>query len=278
MIKYRYIRTDSEIQNFRKYLQSEQIGILAMDFEGEFSLHQYGEALCLIQIFDGKNYFIIDPVHISAGELKKLLETGDIVKIFYDAQSDKALVFKKYNIEILSVFDLADIVHILEGQARGLDAMLLKYLDITVNQKKKFQKHNWTIRPIREEALEYALGDVQFLFRLKDELLKELSRKGLFETYILRLVSKDNRVRINPVPGVKRKSEYRKLTKGQKSIFDALFDIREKYAEQLNWPPNNVISNILLHKIAKGSETLEDSINPKVPGKSRTDILMDFER
>nr|WP_246433930.1 ribonuclease D [Spirochaeta isovalerica] len=277
LTKYRYIQTDSEIQKFRSYLLSEQIHTLAMDFEGEFSLHQYGESLCLIQIFDGKNYFLIDPVHISTRELKMLLESTNIVKIFYDAQSDKALVFKKYDIEIQAILDLADPVYILEGQIRGLDAMIQKYLNITITQKKKFQKHNWTIRPIAEEALEYALKDVQYLFKLKDELMEQLSRRGLLEDYIRRLVTRDNKVKINPIPGIKRKKEYKKLTKEQKRTFDSLYEIREKYAEKLNWPPNNVISNSLLHKIATGGETLERSIHDKVPRKFRIDILREFK-
>ncbi|MBN2656144.1 MAG: ribonuclease D [Spirochaetales bacterium] len=277
MIKYQYIETDSEIRKFINYLHSEGIRTVAMDFEGEFSLHQYGEALCLIQIYDGRNSFIIDPVKISAGELKKLLETRDIVKLFYDAQSDKALVFKKYGIEILSVFDLADLVWILEGQGRGLDAMIGKYLQITLSQKKKFQRHNWTVRPVNNEALEYALQDVQYLFQLKDELLKNIIEKGLFEDYIHRLVTKDYQVRINPVPGIKRKKEYKKLSREQKRIFDRIFDVRDRQAEKLNWPPNNVISNADLIGIARGDQKLEDSIPSKVPRKSRIDIIGELE-
>ena len=34
---------------------------IAVDFEGEFNLHIYGEHLCLIQVYDGKSYYIIDP-------------------------------------------------------------------------------------------------------------------------------------------------------------------------------------------------------------------------
>ena len=34
---------------------------IAVDFEGEFNLHIYGDQLCLIHIFEGKDFFIIDP-------------------------------------------------------------------------------------------------------------------------------------------------------------------------------------------------------------------------
>lgn len=276
MLKYQYIRTNTELIRFRNYLQSDKIETLAIDFEGEFSLHQYGETLCLIQVFDGKSFYIIDPFKIDAIEIRNLLEMKDIVKIFYDAQSDKALVFKQYDIDIMSIFDLIDLVHILEGNARGLDAMIEKYLGITVSQKKKFQKHNWTLRPISDEAIQYALQDVQYLFQLKEILLKQVTDKNLIEDYLNRLVKKDNRVKINPIPGVKRKREYKKLSQKQKIIFDIIFDIRDKYARKLNWPPNNVISNTLLHQIAKGIEPLEKSIHPKVPRSSKERMIRDY--
>lgn len=276
MIDYQYIEKTKQLQEFIHYLQSNKIERIAVDFEGEFSLHQYGEELCLIQIFDGTKYFIIDPFKIDKKEIKRLLETRHVMKLFYDAQSDKALVYKKYNIEINSVFDLMDQVHILEGGSRGLDAMIDKYLNVTVSQKKKFQRHNWTLRPIQEGAIQYALQDVQYLFELKETLMNHITDKNLLDPYLQKVFTKDTRVKINPIPGVKRKREYKKLSRTEKEIFDRLFDIRDNQARSLNWPPNNVISNTDLYKIAKGNDSLERSIHPKVPRKSRESILREF--
>lgn len=273
LINYQYINTDTQMQKFRHYLSSESIESLAIDFEGEFSLHQYGETLCLIQIFDGKNFYAIDPFHISKEELEAFFETRHIVKIFFAAQSDRMLLYKQYGLEIQSLCDLADMVQILEGQAKGLDSVLQNYLGVEVLQKKKFQKHNWTLRPIQEQAMQYALQDVEYLFPLFDKMLQQLNQRNLMKAYILKLVSKDNRVKINPIPGVKRKREYKKLSKEQKRIFDSLYDVREAYAQKMNWPPNNVISNNDLHKIARGSSILEESINRKVPSKIKEQIL-----
>ena len=41
-----------------------EIKITKDNFEEESNLHVYGEHLCLIQIFDGNSYYVIDAVKI----------------------------------------------------------------------------------------------------------------------------------------------------------------------------------------------------------------------
>ncbi len=274
MKKYQYIKTDSELRKFRGYLQTEKIEILSMDFEAEYFLHQYGEELCLIQIFDGKEYYLIDPKNIGSQELKSFLENRNIVKIFFDASSDKSLVFKKYDIEMNSILDLMDYVQILDFPKKGLDSVLREVLKINVAQKSKFQRYNWTRRPIQQEALEYALGDVEHLFVLKNALMKMIIDKGLYEQLILRITSKDLQVKIHALPGVKRKRRYKDLSKLAKKRFDHIYEVREVYAKELNWPPNNVISNENLFLLVESGDEMEMGIiQSKVPGKFRSEIL-----
>lgn len=274
MKEYQYIKTDREMADFRIYLKNENIEILSIDFEAEYFLHQYGEELCLIQIFDGKNYFLIDPKDISSNELKAFLENRNITKIFYDASSDKSIVYKKYAIEMNSILDLMDFVQILDFQKKGLDSVLQDVLNIHVSQKNKYQKYNWTRRPIQQEALEYALGDVQYLFILKDALMKKIIERKLYEALILRITGKDLAVKVHDLPGIKRKRRYKDLKKEMKNRFDIVYDIRDGYARQLNWPPNNVISNENLFQFADGGMRIDRGmINVKVPGKMKSEII-----
>ena len=274
MKQYQYIKNDKELADFRKYLKTENVKILSMDFEAEYFLHQYGEELCLIQIFDGKKYFLIDPKEISTNELKSLLENRDIIKIFYDASSDKSLVFKKYAIEMNSIMDLMDFVQVLDFQKKGLDSVLKDILNTNVSQKNKFQKHNWTKRPIQKEALEYALGDVEYLFILKDALMKMIIERNLYEALILRITGKDLIVRIHALPGIKRKRRYKDLKREMKTRFDLIYEIREGYAKTLNWPPNNVIFNENLFQYAENNMRIDHGmINMKVPGKMKSEII-----
>lgn len=274
MENYLYIKTDKALSDYRNQLLKDKVEILAMDFEGEFNLHQYGEKLCLIQIFDGIRFVLIDPFNISTEELKKILESRNITKIFYDASSDKALVFKQYGITINSVLDLMDFVQLLELPKRGLDSVLENILKLSVSKKKKFQMHNWTLRPVNKEALQYALSDVEHLFPLKDALLQKIIEKNLYEDLLLKTIKSDNRVKISTVPGIKKKKSYKNLSRNHKRIFDIIYTIRDEYARELNCPPNNVISNTNLLQLAQNMETLDSSvIHPKIPGKVKRKLL-----
>ena len=58
-MKYVSLDSDEKILSFISSLNPSSP--IAVDLEGEFNLHIYGEHLCLIQIFDGKDFYIIDP-------------------------------------------------------------------------------------------------------------------------------------------------------------------------------------------------------------------------
>ena len=56
MFDYVMIDSDSSLKTQLDFWQAHGITSIAMDFEGEFNLHIYGEHLCLVQIFDGAAY------------------------------------------------------------------------------------------------------------------------------------------------------------------------------------------------------------------------------
>ena len=166
-MQFTSIDSDKKLIDFRQHLHRSKIDIISMDFECEFNLHCYGEKLCLIQVFDGEKFYVIDPFTISREELKKTLESRAI-KLFYDASSDRMLVYKQYGIKISSILDLKVMVDLLDFEKKGLGAVLYDLFKIKTVKKKKFQRYNWMNRPVAEDAIHYALSDVQNLFRLKN--------------------------------------------------------------------------------------------------------------
>ena len=120
MINYKVISSDRDLAEFSKYLHNNNIGTIAIDFESENNLHEYGSRICLIQIYDGKNYCIIDPFKISKEQLKSFLEDKKIVKLGYGSESDMSLLFKQYQIRIKALYDLKIMVDLLGIEKRGL--------------------------------------------------------------------------------------------------------------------------------------------------------------
>jgi len=258
-MKYTYISNRDDFLSYISDIESDRVTVIALDLEGEYNLHIYGEQLCLIQVYDGTNINIVDPFKIDKNTLKKLFENRNILKIMYDSLQDSSLLKNNYEIEIKSILDLRPAVELLNYAKKDLHSIINLELGLSLEKKKKYQKYNWTIRPIKRKALEYASNDVLYLFELKDILLNKLHEKELIVEYILRNINIQNKNNTKkPKDRYKNIKGYNSLQDDQKAIIEKVFDIRDKYAKLLNVPPHNVINKDDLLKITKDVQYIAD--------------------
>lgn len=264
MINYKVILSDRDMIEFGKYLVSNDIKTIAIDFESENNLHEYGSRICLIQIFDGKNYFVIDPFKISKEQLKSFLENKKIVKLGYGCESDMSLLFKQYQIRIKALYDLKIMVDVLEIEKKGLGEVNKLLLGIEgESNKKKYQMHNWTRRPLDKQAIEYALSDVAYLFSLRTILLDKILSQGLIGLLLEQFVKREYDYEKTPTPTILKSREFNDLHKEEKEKVKTIYEIREKYAKEQNCPANDMLLNRDLLSIAR-DQALITSI---VPGR-----------
>ena len=134
-------------------------------------------------------FYLIDPFGISKDALFDFFSIKDMVYFFYSADSDMSLIYKQYGIKMRSVYDIQLMVEVLNLPSRGLDGVLSSELGIIVEKKSRFQRHNWTLRPIDEDAKQYALNDVAYLFELHKKLMVKIKERDLFEALVLKLVA-----------------------------------------------------------------------------------------
>ena len=161
----------------------------------------------------------------------------------YDASSDSSLLKNACNIEMKSVLDLRPAVDLLNLSKQDLHSVIASELGVALTSKAKFQRHDWMKRPIDKEALEYAINDVTYLFKLKDALLKKLYEGNLLDMFMLKNVQVQNKDYFRDPEEKHRKIKgYHTLSDEQKRTFKKVFDIREKYAKKCNLPAFNVIS------------------------------------
>ncbi|MFH1646935.1 MAG: hypothetical protein ABID71_04490, partial [Chloroflexota bacterium] len=117
-------------------------------------------------------------------------------------------------------------------------------LGLQLENKRKFQKRNWTKRPIPEEAIDYALNDVIHLFKLKDAIIKKLCDKGLLDRYLLKNLQVQNKdYKRLPEDKYRKVKGYYSLSDSEKAVLSKIYDIRDKYAEKFNMPPHNIVHN-----------------------------------
>ncbi|MBF9016418.1 MULTISPECIES: 3'-5' exonuclease [unclassified Oceanispirochaeta] len=277
-MKYHYLDTDSKLSDYLDSLKTREIERVSVDLEGEFNLHCYGEHLCLVQIFDGEEYALIDPMKVRITLIRDFFENPDISKIMYDCSGDRTLLFRKYGIAVKNIEDLLPASELLDLEKRNLAFVLTKFLSVEPKAKKKFQQYNWMRRPIQADALEYALDDVRYLFDLKIELLKEVAALNLLDEYEENnRLAQTREILLNPIPGVLKKNRFKKMPQECRDLFKKLFECREEYAERLNMPPNSVVSNENVFRLSQGEMRLNHlHFHGRVPGRNREALLQDF--
>lgn len=222
---------------------------LSVDFEAEFNLHVYGEHLSIIQIFDNESYYIIDvrSSSVTPAGLEYFFSSQS-EKIWFDIQGDASLVYKKYKLRISNVFDVRVPARLL-GYNGNLLSLIENFLgEKIVIDKKKNQQANWLLRPIDPTLIEYALGDVKYLFSLKKVLLEEIEKRHL-EKEMTREMKKVSLIK-EPVPGWRNIGDWRKMRKDQKERLKALFIARDNIARRFNVPASRVMDKKTLLSLA----------------------------
>ena len=274
MDDFTFIENSADLITFRKYLFQENIEKIAMDFEGDFNLHAYGEKLCLIQLFDGKKYFIIDPLRIPNEEIILFFENKKIVKYMFGAESDKSLVYKQYGIRLNNVFDQQILVNVLGMEHKGLDAVLKDVLNVEVKNKKRFQMYNWIKRPIEKDAMHYALNDVAYLFQINTVLMKRILDENKYDDLLLQIIRSDFDFEKERTPGIFKKFEYKNLSNKKKDIFTKIYHLRDAIAKEYDLPPNSLLSNDAMFNLVNGRELPENvRIGKTVTEKTRNEII-----
>lgn len=220
---------------------------IAVDFEGEFNLHIYGEHLCLIQVYDARGYYIIDPRsrRVSKEQLCRFF-TSPVRKVWFDMQSDNSLIHKNYGVSLNNVTDVRVMAMCLgyNGNLVGLEE---EYLGIQAGNisKKKLQQTNWLRRPLSDEQVGYALSDVEYLFQIEDCLRPILEEKGLMEEFSSHM--KKAAQLSAEKPAWTRICNWKLLNKEQKNSVKEYFIARDVVARRFNVPAYQVLDK---HRIA----------------------------
>lgn len=279
-MNYLYIENETGLRSYLKKFKEKGLHIIALDIEAESNLHAYGERLCLVQIFDGVDSVIIDPLNINKETLQLLFEDPGILKMMYDAGSDLSLLKNSAGIDIKSILDLRPATEILEYEKKDLHSIIACELDIILEEKRKYQQHNWINRPIEEEAIHYALNDVIHLFALKDIILAKLYAKKMMEPFFLKNLQIQNKdYTRDPEDKYRKISGYSRLNSKEKGVFRKVFDIRDKYAELHDIPPHSVIQKGDLIRIVYDLHFIDKiRFSRKVSNESVKEIVRELKK
>ena len=243
-----YINTASGLNEIILYLCRQTL--IAFDLEADSMFH-FREKICLIQIATASSSFIIDPLSIpDMSPLSRILSDPDIIKIFHGADYDIRSLYRDYQIAVNNLFDTELAGRFLGNAETGLNAVLQNRFGISL--EKKYQKKDWSQRPLPEPMLEYAAKDTQYLIPLYKIQKKELTEKERLdwvseECRDLTLV-RSGPLNVRPLFTKIKGSghlEHRSL-----AVLEALLEFRLTLAKQKDRPLFKVIGNTALSKIA----------------------------
>ena len=242
---------------------------LAVDLEMD-SLHHYQEKVCLIQVSTRSESWLIDPLALKdLSPLAAPLGDPGIMIVMHGADYDIRSLHRDFGIEVQNLFDTMLASRFLGISEFGLAALLRARFGIELN--KKYQKADWSKRPLSPEMSAYAAADTSDLLPLYDQLSAELIAKGRLSWLQeeCRLVCQA-RVTEKEGPLFISCKGAGKLKGRTLAILEALLQLRNGQACELDRPPFKVLSaETLLEAAEKRPRTLNDltSIKGMTPGQ-----------
>lgn len=258
--------------------------VLALDTEAS-SFHRYRERVCLIQISDREKTLLIDPLSITdLAPLRTLLADKNMEVVIHDADYDLRILARHHDIRVENVFDTLVAAELLNEPEIGLAALLGHYLGIQVD--KKFQKADWSRRPLPDPMLEYAAGDTAYLIKLRDILAEKLKEKGRWEwaeEEFALLTDAPFNLTANEEPAFMRMKGAKLLKPHHLAILRELHKWRESVAEQIDRAPFMVIGNDVLLSLSthppQDERQLSDlkGVNPKLLERHGARIMSAIE-
>lgn len=255
---FEYVSTGERLEGLISHFNGKER--IAVDFEGEFNLHIYGEHLCLIQVFDGERYYIIDPrSRAMSREALIAFFNSKVKKVWFDMQSDNSLLKKNYNTTLVNVLDVRVMAMCL-GYTGNLTGLVERYLGIRVEveEKKKLQQTNWLKRPLSAEQLSYALSDVEYLFQLEDVLTLEIEKAGLEKMFSSQM--KKASIVGEEKPGWKKIGNWKFLNGEQREATREYFIARDVVARRFNVPAYFVLDKHRISDAGKACPKTEEEL------------------
>lgn len=223
---------------------------IAVDLEMD-SLHHYREKVCLIQVSTRSESWLIDPLALDdLSPLAAPLADPDVLVVMHGSDYDIRSLHRDFGIEVCNLFDSMIASRFLGITEFGLAALLKARFGIELD--KKYQKADWSRRPMSAEMCAYAVADTANLLALHDQLRRELEQCGrlswLEEECRLvcqaRVTEKDGPLFLYCKGAGKLKS--RSL-----AVLEELLQLRDRQARLLDRPPFKVLSADTLLAIAE---------------------------
>jgi ribonuclease D len=236
------IQSQAELETLLQRFSGEPL--LAIDTEAA-SFHRFHDRIYLLQLSTRQETAVVDPLAVtSLGPLAGILADPEIEIVFHDADYDLRLLNLEYGVTATNLFDTRIAAQFLNEPGVGLAALLEKYLGVRLD--KRFQRADWSARPLSPEMLEYAAADTHNLPALRDLLREQLQQRGRLDwaEEEFALVSGARRAPPGPEdPGYLRLKGAKALPGRALAVLRELYEWREQAARRSDRAAFRILGN-----------------------------------
>jgi ribonuclease D len=246
---------------------------------------RYRPLLCLVQLVVGEEVAILDPLAgpLEPGPLAEVLADPAVEVVVHAGRQDVAILRREWRTTFTNVFDTQVAAGFAGFSAQaGYNGLLHDVLRIRLPKTASFTR--WDARPLTDEQLRYARGDVEHLLPLADEIQRRLGERGRLEwareECVVIAEATDER---DPDEVWRRLPRASGLDSRERAVARALAAWRERTAAREDRPVGSVLRDPTVVELAKrqpaGRRELAQirGITPDVVRRRGDDVIAAIE-
>lgn len=137
--------------------------------------------LGLIQLFDGEQLSLIDPVALEdMSPLEQLLKDTSVLKVLHACGEDLEVFQNAFGCTPFPMVDTQVMAAFLgHGLSTGFAALVKEFVGVELDKSES--RTDWLARPLSQKQLDYAAADVHYLMPMYNMLLEKVQAAGWWE-------------------------------------------------------------------------------------------------
>jgi ribonuclease D len=201
----------------------------------------------------------IDPFTVDLTPLVELIADENIIKIVHSGSVDLHIIWTAFGKAPANVFDTQIAAAFLGfGHQIGYADLVRRLTGASIS--KNLQYSDWSVRPLTEEQINYAMSDVLHLPPLHAHLSQELQRRNRFEWALAEFHRAEAKAARNEADeNAYKRLNLSGLKRSQLAILREVAAVREEMAREVDRPPGFIVPDLaLLQLVRQRPHTISD--------------------
>ncbi|MCE0492908.1 ribonuclease D [Vibrio salinus] len=174
-MNYTIIKEVSELERVCKQAREQEVVMLDTEF---VRIRTFYPQLGLIQLYDGREVSLIDPLVLSdMSAFVNLLQDSSVLKVLHACGEDLEVFYNSFGCLPEPFVDTQIMAAFLGyGLSTGFAVLVNEFVGVELDKSES--RADWLARPLTDKQLEYAAGDVYYLLPVYEHLKAKTNQAG----------------------------------------------------------------------------------------------------